>query len=210
MKKWDETPLVRLVDDDRTVLDALSVFLQMADISVRTFCSAEAFLREDDHSVPGCAVLDVRMPDMNGIELQAEMKRRGIRLPIIFLSAHGDIEMAAEAVRAGAKNFLVKPPKPEKLLAIIGEANFESLTAARERAYGASLEMQRDTLTPAEKQTALMVAKGLTNAVIAEALGVAERTVRAHREAVYGKLDVENAVELADFVRERAAYGGGS
>lgn len=210
MKKSDETPLVRLVDDDRTVLDALSVFLQMADISVRTFCSAEAFLREDDHSVPGCAVLDVRMPDMNGIELQAEMKRRGIRLPIIFLSAHGDIEMAAEAVRAGAKNFLVKPPKPEKLLALIGEANLESLTAARERAYGESLESQWATLTPAEKQTALMVAKGLTNAVIAEALGVAERTVRAHREAVYGKLDVENAVELADFVRERAAYGGRS
>ena len=115
--------------------------------------------------------------------------------------------MAAEAVRAGAKNFLVKPPKPEKLTALIDETVAECEALYRNRAYGAKLEALWATLTAAEKQVAVMVAKGLTNAVVADALGVAERTVRSHREAVYRKLDVENAVELGDFLREKAAYG---
>ena len=177
-------PLVRLVDDDAGVREALTAFLQMADYETAAFASAADFLNTDDHDRPGCVVLDVRMPDMNGLELQAEMKRCGIALPVIFLSAHGDIEMAAEAVRAGAKNFLVKPPKPEKLTALIDEAVAECEALYRNRAYGAKLEALWATLTAAEKQVAVMVAKGLTNAVVADALGVAERTVRSHREAV--------------------------
>lgn len=200
-------PLVRLVDDDAGVREALTAFLQMADYETAAFASAADFLNTDDHDRPGCVVLDVRMPDMNGLELQAEMKRRGIVLPVIFLSAHGDIEMAAEAVRAGAKNFLVKPPKPEKLTALIDEAVAECEVLYRNRVYGVKLEALWTTLTAAEKQVAVMVAKGLTNAVVADALGVTERTVRSHREAVYRKLDVENAVELGDFLRKRAAYG---
>ena len=199
-------PLVRLVDDDAGVREALTAFLQMADYETAAFASAADFLNTDDHDRPGCVVLDVRMPDMNGLELQAEMKRCGIALPVIFLSAHGDIEMAAEAVRAG-RIFLVKPPKPEKLTALIDEAVAECEALYRNRAYGAKLEALWATLTAAEKQVAVMVAKGLTNAVVADALGVAERTVRSHREAVYRKLDVENAVELGDFLREKAAYG---
>ena len=201
--------LVRLVDDDAGVRDALTAFLQMADYETVAYASAADFLEKDDHNRPGCVVLDVRMPDMNGLELQAEMKRRRITLPIIFLSAHGDIEMAAEAVRAGAKNFLVKPPKPEKLTALIDEATAECETQYRNRAYGEKLQAVWATLTPAEAQVAVMVAKGLTNSVIAEALEVGERTVRSHREAVYRKLDVENAVELGDFLREKATYGDG-
>lgn len=107
------SPVVRLVDDDYTVLDALTVFLEMADMTVRRYSSAQAFLDEDDPDVPGVLVLDVRMPGMSGIELQAELKRRKIDQPVIFLSAHGDIEMAAEAVRAGAMNFLVNLPNPK-------------------------------------------------------------------------------------------------
>ena len=88
------SPVVRLVDDDYTVLDALTVFLEMADMTVRRYSSAQAFLDEDDPDVPGVLVLDVRMPGMSGIELQAELKRRKIDLPVIFLSAHGDIELS--------------------------------------------------------------------------------------------------------------------
>ena len=132
------SPVVRLVDDDYTVLDALTVFLEMADMTVRRYSSAQAFLDEDDPDVPGVLVLDVRMPGMSGIELQAELKRRKIDQPVIFLSAHGDIEMAAEAV---------------------------------------------------------------------EALCVAERTVRSHKESIYRKLEVENAVELSDFLRDLDTYG---
>ena len=197
------SPVVRLVDDDYTVLDALTVFLEMADMTVRRYSSAQAFLDEDDPDVPGVLVLDVRMPGMSGIELQAELKRRKIDLPVIFLSAHGDIEMAAEAVRAGAMNFLVKPPKPEKLLALIREAVAKSIEDRR----GNSLEKLWETLAPAERQVTVMVAKGLGNAVVAEALCVAERTVRSHKESIYRKLEVENAVELSDFLRDLDTYG---
>ena len=192
------SPLVRLVDDDYTVLDALTVFLEMADMTVRRYSSAQAFLNEDDTDIPGVLVLDVRMSGMSGIELQAEMKRRKIDLPIIFLSAHGDIEMAAEAVRAGAMNFLVKPPKPEKLLALIREAVVKSIEDRRGKRYGDSLVKLWETLTPAERQVAGMVAKGLGNA---------ERTVRSHKESIYRKLEVENAVELSDFLRDLDTYG---
>ncbi len=208
MKTWNprKKPLVRLVDDDPTVLDALSLFLAMADRETVRYESARQFLDEDDFEVPGVLVLDVRMPEMNGIELQAEMKRRGIDLPVIFLSAHGDIEMAAEAVRAGAKNFLVKPPKPEKLLALIEEASGESIEKSREKAYGEKLLAEWRGLTPAEQRTARLAAKGFGNALVAQTLEISERTVRSQKEAVYRKLDVENAVELADFLRELEHY----
>ena len=176
-------------------------------MTVRRYSSAQTFLDEDDPDVPGVLVLDVRMPGMSGIELQAELKRRKIDLPVIFLSAHGDIEMAAEAVRAGAMNFLVKPPKPEKLLALIREAVAKSIEDRRGKRYGDSLEKLWETLTPAERQVAVMVAKGLGNAVVAEALCVAERTVRSHKESIYRKLEVENAVELSDFLRDLDTYG---
>lgn len=194
--------VVRLVDDDESVLRALSVFLAFDDWQLRTYSSADAFLSEDDFSRPGCAVLDVRMPGMSGIELFEEMRRRGIGLPVIFLSAHGDIEMAVEAVRRGAKTFLVKPPKPEKLLEAISQATVDDWERRREEAYAASLDSQWKKLTPAEAQVAVMVGKGLSNAVIAEAIGVSERTVRAQRASIYEKLDIENAVELSDFLHE--------
>ncbi len=194
---------VRLVDDDPSVLKALSVFLTFDGWTVRTYDDANAFLSKDDLQTPGCLVLDVRMPQMSGIELQNEMHRRGIRLPIIFLSAHGDIEMAVEAVQRGARTFLTKPPKPEKLLAEIEKATLADWSRRQTENYAESLDAQWRELTPAEKQVAMMVGKGLSNAMIAETLGVGERTVRAQRAAIYGKLDIENAVELADFLHER-------
>lgn len=194
--------VVRLVDDDESVLRALSVFLAFDDWQLRTYSSADAFLAGDDFTRPGCAVLDVRMPGMSGIELFDEMRRRGIGLPVIFLSAHGDIEMAVDAVRRGAKTFLVKPPKPEKLLEAISQATADDWNRRREEAYAATLDAQWKKLTPAEAQVAVMVGKGLSNTVIAEAIGVSERTVRAQRASIYEKLDIENAVELSDFLHE--------
>lgn len=209
MKMGGIDPLVRIVDDDVSILNALTVFLQMADMKVVRYESAQQFLDKDDFSVPGVLVLDVRMPGMSGIELQAVLKKRRIDLPVIFLSAHGDIEMAAEAVRAGAKNFLVKPPKSEKLLELIKEAAAESLEARREKQYGESLKADWMLLTPSERGVAALVAKGLSNAVAAEALGIAERTVRSHKERIYAKLDVQNAVELSDFIRDLNQYADG-
>lgn len=103
------SPVVRIVDDDASVCESQSFFLQLAGFRTRSFSSAEDFLRDDDAEAPGCIILDVRMGGMTGIELQQELNRRGSDLPIIFLSAHGDIEMAMSCVEAGAFNFLVKP-----------------------------------------------------------------------------------------------------
>jgi FixJ family two-component response regulator len=118
----EKKPLIRLIDDDASVLRAEASFLEMADLNVCCYQGALKFLEEDDFTVSGCLVLDVRMPGMSGIELQTELIKRGVRLPIIFLSAHGDIEMAVAAVQRGALNFLTKPPQLDKLLELIGRA----------------------------------------------------------------------------------------
>jgi FixJ family two-component response regulator len=202
MKK-EIKPLVRLIDDDETVLRAEASFLEIAGINVRCYRGAQAFLKEDDFTVPGCIVLDVRMPGMSGIELQTELKSKDVRLPIIFLSAHGDIEMAVEAVKRGALNFLTKPPRLDKLLELIGEALDKDRKRREFEAWKADLDRAWEELTAQERQVAEMVAKGLPSTVIAEAVGLTEKTVRNYRANIYNKLDVVNAVELAGFLHER-------
>lgn len=194
--------LIRLIDDEESVLRAQSTFLTMAGYRVQCYQGALAFLEQDDFSVPGCLVLDVRMPQMSGIELQNVMLERKIDLPIIFLSAHGDIEMAVEAVRKGAKSFLVKPPQLDKLTDLIEEAVADNMKSRSDKQMAEEFEEQWAMLTESEKQVALMVGKGLMNSVIGEVLDMTERTVRGHREAVYEKLEVSNAAELATFIHE--------
>ena len=194
--------LVRIVDDEADVRDSVSLFLQMAGLHVASYSGAREFLERDDFARPGCVVLDVRMPDMTGIELQHEFGSRGIDLPIIFLSAHGDIEMAVKAVQRGAVDFLVKPPEPEKLLELVRrtvEAHQKKRRADRERKQ---LLAQYETLTPAERQIVFLVAKGFSNATIGEVQGISERTAKSHRAKIYSKLDLENAVEASEFLRE--------
>ena len=193
--------LIRLVDDDETVLRAMRTFLELDDWRVDAHASGEAFLKSD-FSIPGCVVLDVRMPGLSGIEVHQELLKRRIRLPVIFLSAHGDIEMAVDAVQRGARTFLVKPPQPEKLLAVIEGAVEADYEGRRLASWAGELEASWKKLTPAEQQVAQMVAKGLTTTVIAEALDVGERTVKAQRAASLEKLELENAVELSDFFHE--------
>lgn len=192
--------IVRLVDDDDSLLRAQKIFLSEFGWNVVCYRSALEFLEQDDFSRPGCLVLDVRMPQMTGIELQREIKKRDIDLPIIFLSAHGDIEMAVEAVQNGAKTFLVKPPRLDKLLEIIEESVKENIQVRKEKLFGRELKKQWDTLTPKEKQVAQMAGKGLTTGTIAQVLGMSERSVRSHRSDIYEKLDLENVAELTSFL----------
>lgn len=142
------------------------------------------------------------MGGMTGIELQQELNRRGSDLPIIFLSAHGDIEMAMSCVEAGAFNFLVKPPEPEKLQSLVIKAVEKNRMERRQKAHALNLKRLFDTLTTAEKNISYQLAKGLSNPQIAKLLGISERTVQTHRARVYGKLDIENPVELNDFLHE--------
>jgi FixJ family two-component response regulator len=195
-------PIVRIVDDDPTVCDSQSFFLNLAGWETRTYSDAAEFLEKDDRAHPGCLILDVRMPKMSGLELQQELIKQKYDIPIIFLSAHGDIEMAIGCVQAGAFNFLVKPAEPEKLLALVQEAVAKHIRERKERAYRDDLQRLLNSLTAAEKKVAALVAKGLSTAKIAEVLEVTERTVQSHRSEIYEKLDVQNPVELNEFFHE--------
>lgn len=196
------TPIVRIVDDDPTVCESQSFFLQLAGFQTVTYQDPKQFLEQDDWERPGCIILDVRMPGLSGIEVQQTLNEAGVNLPIIFLSAHGDIEMAMSCVEKGAFNFLVKPPEPEKLQSLVTKAVEKNKQDRRQRSYVESLKRSFEQLTAAEKTVAHQIAKGMTNLQISELLSISDRTVQTHRARIYQKLDVENPVELNEFIRE--------
>lgn len=208
-------PIIRIVDDDPNIHDALAYVLENEGFIVRHYESAESFLINDRPEDPGCAILDVRMGEMSGIVLHDRMKKRGSKLPCIFLSAHGDVDMAVDAIEAGAVTFLSKPVRTEKLLAAIeraltiaqslasGEteqtpggtpAREAALTdeAARQAALTEAARTAFLSLSDRERQTALL----LTNRQIAERLEIAVRTVEFHRAGSMRKLGCHSAAEL--------------
>lgn len=198
------TMLVRLVDDDEELLKSTAFLLRMAGFDVLTYASAESFLELDDATRPGCLVLDQRMPGMTGMELQEAMVERSETLPIIFLSAHGDIPMAMQAVHRGAEDFLVKPADPQVLIEAVRKACEKSIEAASEGAETDAVE-----LTARERDVAEGVAKGLLNKQIADELGISLVTVKMHRGNVTKKLGVKSAVAIAELLR-RAGSGAGA
>ena len=189
--------LVRIVDDDAEQLQSLAFLLRMGGFEVMTYQSAQAFLEMDDPRKPGCLLLDHRMPGMTGMELQAELVERGSLLPVIFLSAHGDIPMAMQAVHRGAMDFLVKPAAPDVLIAAVEKAvkkSFEDLAAD---AGQADLAEKAATLTDRELEVARLVAEGLLNKQIGDKLGISLPTVKLHRGNAAKKLGVRSAVAMA-------------
>ena len=196
------TPLVRIVDDDPTICDSQSFFLQLAGWQTVTYQDPVTFLERDDWDRPGCIILDVRMPSLSGLVVQQDLNKRGVDLPIFFLSAHGDIEMAMNCVEQGAFNFLVKPPIPEKLKDLVEKAI--KLNKSQRKIKKETEELQKlfSQLTSTEQMVARQVAKGLTNKMIGEVLDMSERTVQSHRSKVFAKLDVGNAVELFQFLSD--------
>lgn len=202
------TMLVRLVDDDEELLKSTAFLLRMAGFDVLTYVSAESFLELDDSSRPGCLVLDQRMPGMTGMELQEAMVERSETLPIIFLSAHGDIPMAMRAVHRGAEDFLVKPADPQVLIDAVKKACAKSLEAASAGVESDVLALVSQ-LTARERDVAEGVAKGLLNKQIADELGISLVTVKMHRGNVTKKLGVKSAVAIAEMLR-RAGAGSGA
>lgn len=202
------TMLVRLVDDDEELLKSTAFLLRMAGFDVLTYASAESFLELDDATRPGCLVLDQRMPGMTGMELQEAMVERSETLPIIFLSAHGDIPMAMQAVHRGAEDFLVKPADPLVLIEAVRKACEKSIEAASEGAETDAVALIAQ-LTARERDVAEGVAKGLLNKQIADELGISLVTVKMHRGNVTKKLGVKSAVAIAELLR-RAGSGAGA
>jgi DNA-binding response regulator, luxR family len=187
-----EIMVIRIVDDDEELLTSFRFLLEGEGWFVRTYNSAESFLEKDNFNVPGCAIVDIRMTGMSGLELQDVLNARGIKLPLIFLSGHGTVETVVDTLRSGAVTFLSKPPSLDKLK----EAIENALMNAKE------LDDQKEdfrnwqSLTSKEKEVARLVSEGLLNKQIADELGIAERTVQTHRTMVYRKLDVKNNIEV--------------
>ena len=198
----DESPLIRLVDDNPDLLASLSFLLQCEGYETQAHQSAEHFLEKGDLERFGAIVLDVRMPGKSGLELQRELARRGCALPVIFLSAHGDVPMAVGAMECGARDFLEKPVDPPKLLAALARC-LEEERARRFGALAIEEEIDRaDTLTEQEEKILRAVASGLTSRQIAERQGISRRTVEHHRAAGIAKIGfVEPAAVAAYFAR---------
>ena len=190
-------PLVRIVDDDEGVLDALSTLLHFEGYRTACYSSAEALLETADLESPGFIVLDVRMPGMSGLEAQRALKERGSLLPVLFLTGHGDLEMAVQAMREGAFDFQEKPVDAEKFLPQAARA-VEADRSRREGARPVLEEVDRVmALTESEDRILRAVARGLTSRMIAERLGISRRTVDHHRASGAAKLGVSVPARLA-------------
>ncbi len=189
--------LIRVIDDDAEMRESLEFLLSTEGWKVRTYPSAKAFLDADDMMVPGCMLLDIRMPDMSGLELQEVLKKKDYALPILFITAHGDITMAVDAVKKGAFDFLPKPIDDAKLLQSVEDAVALDWELRSHHQNVDGLRKDLTTLTPREREGAELVGQGLMNKVIADRLGIAEKTVQVHRGQVCRKLKVRSAVEIS-------------
>lgn len=192
---------VHVVDDDASLRRALIFLLESVGWEVIAHDSAEAFLGAFDRERrPACLVLDIRMPLMSGLELQQLLRGRGIRLPIVFLTGHGDVGMAVQAMKFGACDFIEKPFKDQVLLDAVGRAlrrDAEQRGAKREReALGERLAR----LTPRELEVARLVAEGLPSKTISTRLDISERTVQVHRLHIMAKLEIHSVAELARLI----------
>jgi FixJ family two-component response regulator len=187
---------VFLVDDDRGVLKALTRMLETKGYQVRAFSSARQFLSEHDASVPGCAIFDVSMPDLDGLELQEALAASGVERSVIFITGVGDIPISVRAMKAGAVDFLTKPVRSRTLLAAIALAS-EKEAKVRERRSELALANDRiATLTPREKEVLTHVIAGLLNKQIAARLGIVEKTVKLHRGRMMEKMRVRTVADL--------------
>ncbi len=189
---------VFVVDDDTSVRTALKRLIQSLGFNVKTFDSAQAFLKQKPHDGPACLVLDVRMPGMSGIELQQRLTKAGLGMPIIFITGHGNIPMSVQAMKAGAVDFIEKPFEDQKLIDAINLAIKKNKKFRTEHAEIENLQRHVDSLTPREHEVFILVVSGMLNKQIAFDLGMSEKTVKVHRARVMDKM---KAKSLADLVR---------
>jgi len=190
--------IVFVVDDDPLLRESLQDLLNSAGFTVQTFGSATEFIGSELPDVAACLILDVQLPDRSGLDLQTELVKSGIEIPIIFLTGHGDIPMSVQAMKAGAVEFLTKPFHKESLFSAVKEALTRDGEARRQRSELADLRNRLATLTPRERQVLALVVTGLLNKQIAGELGTTDLTIKAHRGRVMRKM---GAGSLADLVR---------
>lgn len=197
--------MVFVVDDDLSVREALSSLIRSVGLSVETFASAKEFLQFQRPDVPVCLVLDVRMPGLSGLELQRELAQAGQRVPIIFITGHGDIPMTVRAMKAGAVDFLPKPFRDQDLLDAIAHSLERDGAARHQRAEMAEIQARYDRLTSREREVIALIVRGMRNKQTAAELGITEVTVKVHRHNIMEKMCARSLPALIGMVERLRA-----
>jgi FixJ family two-component response regulator len=209
----DETPTIAIVDDDDSVRRALARLLTASGYQVRTFSSAPEFLTErfGAQSGPGCLLVDVRMPELDGLELQSVLTGAGMETAVVFMTGHGDVQTGVKAMKSGAVDFLLKPFTDDELLDAVGRALMRNAESRVEHREIEQLDRRAAKLTRREKEVCTLVVAGKLNKQIAAALGTSEKTVKVHRSRVMAKMEAASLAELVRIVERlnRAHSGAG-
>ena len=200
----ESEPIVFIIDDDPLYCASAERLVRSVGFRVQSFESAREFLNTRRPNVASCLVLDVRMPGVSGLDLQLELAKAGLQIPIIFVTGHGDIPMTVQAMKAGAVEFLAKPFRDQALIDAINQAIARDRVARRQRSRNMELHRRYESLGPREREVFKCVVSGMLNKQIADELGTTERTIKFHRGHIMRKMDVKSVAEL---VRIAGALG---
>jgi len=189
--------LVLVVDDEMAIRESLASLFQSVGLRVKAFGSAPELLQCSLPNVPSCLVLDIRLPGISGLDFQVELDKAGIRIPIIFMTGHGDIPMSVQAMKAGAVDFLTKPLRPQEMIHAVTRALAADQKRRADEKTVSDLRLLYESLTPRERDVLALVTAGMMNKLIAEELGVSEITVKVHRSHVMRKMRTRSLADLA-------------
>ena len=193
---------VYIVDDDRDVADAMSMLLESTGLQTRLYASAQDFMQQDISQLAGCVVLDVRMPNINGLELQQEIRRDNPNLPVVFVSGHGDVPIAVQAMKNGALEFLQKPFRDQEFIDCVYRALNLNNEALNHRNRVSSIQARIDSLTKREYEIMHLITAGNLTKVIADKLNISPRTVEIHRARTMEKMQAKTLAQLVQMVVE--------